>query len=251
MEFGGFFWITIVSMNDLVKPSQTQSNPDMPTHRADASGLPDGADAGREARPAAREGACAPRNQPVGLRFESKQDPNGDAYVSAKAEIAPGRANQIKSNQIKPVRGKYLWHTELHGGKMEFGGFFWITIMNDLVKPVKLSQTPSNPDMPTHRADASGLPDGADAGREARPAAREGACAPRNQPVELRFEPKQDHPNGDAYVSAKAEIALGRANQTKSNQIKPAGFKNCKSSGFNAQNSRLKTPPYAEKAKHG
>ena len=58
MEFGGFFWITI--MNDLVKPSQTQSNPDMPTHRADASGLPDGADAGREARPAARGGACAP-----------------------------------------------------------------------------------------------------------------------------------------------------------------------------------------------
>jgi hypothetical protein len=90
-------------MNDLVKPSQTKSNPDMPTHRADAFGLPDVADAGREARPAAREGACAPRNQPVGLRFEPKQDyPNGDAYVIPSAEIAPGRANQTKSNQIKP-----------------------------------------------------------------------------------------------------------------------------------------------------
>jgi len=52
--------ITIMIMNDLVKPSQTKSNPDMPTHRADASGLPDGADAGREARPAARVARALP-----------------------------------------------------------------------------------------------------------------------------------------------------------------------------------------------
>jgi hypothetical protein len=30
--------------------------------------------------------------------------------------------NQAESNQIKPVMGKYLWHTELHVSRMGFGG---------------------------------------------------------------------------------------------------------------------------------
>jgi hypothetical protein len=32
------------------------------------------------------------------------------------------KVNQTKSNQIKPVMGKYLWHRELHGSGMGFGG---------------------------------------------------------------------------------------------------------------------------------
>jgi hypothetical protein len=34
----------------------------------------------------------------------------------------PVKPDQTKSNQIKPVRGKCLWHTELHGSEMGFGG---------------------------------------------------------------------------------------------------------------------------------
>jgi hypothetical protein len=32
------------------------------------------------------------------------------------------KPNQTESNQIKPVRGKYLWHMELHESEMGFGG---------------------------------------------------------------------------------------------------------------------------------
>jgi hypothetical protein len=48
-----------------------------------------------------------------------------------------------------------------------------------------------------------------------------------------------------------AEIALGRANQTKSNQIKPAGGGKVQISRFTVQNSMVKTPQNAEKAKQG
>jgi hypothetical protein len=44
---------------------------------------------------------------------------------------------------------------------------------------------------------------------------------------------------------------LIKPNQTKSNQIKPAGRQKVQSSRFMVQNSMFKTPQYAEKAKQG
>jgi hypothetical protein len=47
------------------------------------------------------------------------------------------------------------------------------------------------------------------------------------------------------------EIALGRANQTKSNQIKPAGREKVQNSKRTVQNSTFKTLQYAKRAKQG
>jgi hypothetical protein len=90
------------------------------------------------------------------------------------------------------------------------------------VKPVKASQTESSPDMPSDRAEVSALPDDSDAGREARPAAREGEteqhkswtalrglCAPRKQGV-----PEMELP-------AAQEGGGMQPGQTESNPVKP------------------------------
>jgi hypothetical protein len=68
---------------------------------------------------------------------------------------------------------------------------------------------------------------------------------PEDSPVEAksRFEQKYDHPNRDAYVSAKAEIALGRDHHTESNQIKPN--QTCgmdKNSMFRVQDIKFNAP---------
>jgi hypothetical protein len=90
------------------------------------------------------------------------------------------------------------------------------------VKPVKASQTESSRDMPSDRAEVSALPDDSDAGREARPAAREGEteqhkswtalrglCAPRKQGVARIELPVAQEGGG---------IEPG---QTESNPVKP------------------------------
>jgi hypothetical protein len=61
--------------------------------------------------------------------------PRIEANDSGGSPIKPAKPGQIQSNwikpnqtQIKPVRWKYLWHMELHGREMGFGGVLGIRL---------------------------------------------------------------------------------------------------------------------------
>jgi hypothetical protein len=122
-----------------VKPDQTESNQIKPNQTCEGE-VPMAHGVARE-RDGVRRGFrimimimndVVNPGQPQSNRI-NRQWPRIAANDSGDRPVKP---DQTKSNQIKPVRGKYLWHTELHGSEMVFGGVLGSN-------PVKPSQTRS------------------------------------------------------------------------------------------------------------
>ena len=114
--------------------------------------------------------------------------------------VKPGQtqSNRIKPNQTWP---RQKWTCRRRKRPV---GCSW----SNPVNPVKPGQTIKDYGLAGVRTNF-----GRPALRAARPS--------RNNQTQSKVRAKYDHLKRDAYVSAKAETALGRAHQTESNQIKP------------------------------
>jgi hypothetical protein len=137
-----------------IKANQTKSNQIKPAARLACPEIGQ-FDAERGRRKAAYSKLAKPNqtgSNRVKPRFVPRNRVTSRRSLAVPSQVKPSqtqfKVNQTKSNQIKPARGKYLWHMDLHRIGMEFGWVLGLPRMDANRRQSIQATTRSNPVKP-------------------------------------------------------------------------------------------------------